>query len=755
MKLYHADERGNARNRLYPHCVEVKSANDLKRVAMYDHVFAAYVDGRRQSDRFICADALGVDVDNEHSDSPKDWVNAEDITRFFSDVTFGIYYSRNHMKVKEGKSPRPRMHIVFAIDQITKPDDYKALMKRLHVSFPYLDTNAMDAARFFFGTENPKVEFHPGSRTLTEFLADVLTEEESKEAFSRMCENGPQIQQGSRNATMSHFAGRVLKRFGNIDYAYSAFLQRATACNPPLDDEELSKIWHSARRFFSKVKIQEGYITPEKYNAPEGWDEPIPFSRFSVSPFPVEVLPEAYRDYALALAESTQTPVDMAGVTILSVLATCCQGKYKIRGKADWVEPMNLYLLSIAKPSERKSTVQKAAVKPINAYEIEQNRINAPMIESNKMRKRVLERKQKSIEDEVAKGKAEMDAMEAIAREIAEFREIRPLQLCADDITTEKLVAVLAENNSRCSLISSEGGIFDTLAGLYSRNVNIDVFLKAYSGDPIRVDRIGRDSQLVLDPALTVMLMAQPSVISDVLSNKTFRGRGLVARFLFSNPEEFVGHRVYRSVPMSNEVYRRYEQSVFELLSDDSEDIITLSPEADTLLEQFADEIESKINTEYEEISDWVGKLVGNVLRIAGLLGRAEVARHCELLEDPKPVVVSEQTMQGAIRLGRYFLNHAQNVFSVIPENSTVNNAERVLTMILENNLDTFNRREAMRNLRVFKKVEDIQPILDFLEDYGYIHQKEEPIMFTKGRPPLPKYDVHPALGTYFCPSVT
>lgn len=67
--------------------------------------------------------------------------------------------------------------------------------------------------------------------------------------------------------------------------------------------------------------------------------------------------------------------------------------------------------------------------------------------------------------------------------------------------------------------------------------------LKGYSGDPIRVDRIGRESESILNPALTVMLMAQPNVVSDVLNNTTFRGRGLTARFLYCMPDSSVGER--------------------------------------------------------------------------------------------------------------------------------------------------------------------------------------------------------------------
>lgn len=75
------------------------------------------------------------------------------------------------------------------------------------------------------------------------------------------------IPEGNRNAALSHFAGRVLKKYGDCDKARQAFLDEAAKCVPPLDDAELSTIWHSAQKFYGKVKKQDGYIAPEQYNA--------------------------------------------------------------------------------------------------------------------------------------------------------------------------------------------------------------------------------------------------------------------------------------------------------------------------------------------------------------------------------------------------------------------------------------------------------------------------------------------------------
>ena len=316
-----------------------------------------------------------------------------------------------------------------------------------------------------------------------------------------------------------------------------------------------------------------------------------------------------------------------------------------------------------------------------------------------------------------------------------------------DDITTEKLVSVMASNHGRAALISSEGGIFDTLAGIYTKNVNIDVMLKGYSGDTIRVDRIGRESVNIMRPSLTVLLMTQPKVVSDVLSNKTFRGRGLTARFLYCLPKSWVGERKFQSRPVPDEVYQQYERKIVNMLEEDypeRPDIITLSPEASKLLTGFAEELEPKMKEEYAEIADWAGKLVGNTLRIAGLLCRAGVYRSPEFLYENEPLVVSGETMANAIKLGRYYLSHALAVFDVIPEAAMHRDADRILKMIRDRKLADFNRRTAMRFCQTFKTVAEIQPVLDFLEDYGYIAAVAGPPTYGKGRPPMPRYKVNP-----------
>lgn len=472
------------------------------------------------------------------------------------------------------------------------------------------------------------------------------------------------------------------------------------------------------------------------------WEQPIPLEQADLPPFPVNALPKPIADYVQALSESVQAPVDMAGTAALAVLAVCAQGKYHIYGKSDWSEPLNLFAVVVAEPSERKSAVISAMTRPLDLYESEYNRTHAADFEQSRMQKNILLKKKNAIEDAVAKGKKDSTELSAISKELAEFKEHKPLKLYADDVTTEKLTSLLAENG-KTAIISAEGGIFDMLSGMYSKNVNIDVFLKGYSGDSIRVDRIGRNSESVQNPALTVLLAVQPSVLSGLMENRTFRGRGLTARFLYSIPRSRVGNRKYRTEPVPSAVEMGYDSVINNILSDDSHDEINLSPEADRLLEAFSDEVERGLKTEHSDIADWAGKIVGGVLRIAGILCRASTMRF-EFLGVLDELIVTPEIMQNAIDIGKYYISHAKAAFSLMGADALTKQSRYVLDAIIHSGITEFSRRDIMRICRSIKTAEELQPILDHLTELGYLAPIYTQVKQHFGRPQGQKYALNP-----------
>ncbi|AGL03754.1 phage/plasmid primase, P4 family [Desulfoscipio gibsoniae] len=257
--LYTANCTGNLANCLYPNKVVIKDKASFIEAIKFDHVSAKYKGNYRSNANFIKADNNVFDCDNDHSDDPKDWVTPDDVATAFPGVPFVVSYSRNHMKQKGDKLPRPRFHVYFAIPVITDPKEYAALKLAVASRFPFFDSNALDSARFIFGSDNGNVELFEGDINIKEFLEDS--------SFTDWDESQDEIPQGQRNNTMSRYAGRIIKRFGNTEEAHSKFLALAEKCNPPLEEKELQIIWNSAVSFGEKVAAQAGYIPPEVYNS--------------------------------------------------------------------------------------------------------------------------------------------------------------------------------------------------------------------------------------------------------------------------------------------------------------------------------------------------------------------------------------------------------------------------------------------------------------------------------------------------------
>ena len=251
LTIYSADCTGNEKNCLYPHRHEVTNEEEFRQAVQRDHVCAAFKNSYRGVDNFLTADCLVMDCDNDHTEEPTEWVTPTKVKLAFPDVQMAFFFSRNHGKQKEGRTARPRFHVYFPIRECTDPEEYVRIKQEIMFQYPFFDDNAMDAARFIYGSDQTQVVWVEGENTIDQLTQPVVTG----------------IPEGRRNATMSHFAGRIIKRLGDTPEAYQAFMDQAAKCSPPLDDEELNQIWKSAVKFGKKVTSQPGYIPPEVFNA--------------------------------------------------------------------------------------------------------------------------------------------------------------------------------------------------------------------------------------------------------------------------------------------------------------------------------------------------------------------------------------------------------------------------------------------------------------------------------------------------------
>jgi replicative DNA helicase len=492
------------------------------------------------------------------------------------------------------------------------------------------------------------------------------------------------------------------------------------------------------------------------------WETPAPLRRATKLPaFPVAAFPAWVGDQVRAVSHFTQTPIDLPATVGLATLATAIGGRVQVRVRGSWVEPTNLFIVSALPPGSRKSAVFAAMSKPI--YQAESVLVGETepvileaqtLIDVTKARMELAKKKAAKAETPVEKSAEEMTLRELFEALGEAEKELPPRpRLVVDDITPEACASLLGEQGGRLGVLSAEGGIFSILAGRYSNGVpNLDIFLKGHAGDHLRIDRRSSAPIIVDDPALTLGLTVQPEILRQIHGMPGFRGRGLLARILYSLPVNTVGWRQVDVDAPAVEIANDYETKMRELAMlmhgvtkdengkyepPDPIEPLQLSAEGEKVLLEAARELEPRLRrgADLGYLVDWGSKLIGATARIAGLLHIADYlgGTLCD---------ISSECMGRAIEIGRYFEAHAIAAFDEMGADPAIDGARLILNWVHRQELNQFTRREAHRGCRNFKSVTELDACLDLLEHHGYIRGRR--IVPEGGGRPSVVFDVNP-----------
>ena len=467
-------------------------------------------------------------------------------------------------------------------------------------------------------------------------------------------------------------------------------------------------------------------------NAGAEWELPVPLTRVRGCPdFPVSSLPKALAEWVTAEAEATQTPVALAGVLALVVGAATMAGRVEVEVRKGWREPTNLFGVVALPPGNRKSAVMADAERPLLAAEealIEQQR---PDVAAAQSRRRILELRLKNFEAKAARAKSVPEAREyeaeaeRLAEELAATAPQYFPRLVADDATPEAVAGLLAEQNGRLAVLSAEGGIFDTIAGRYSNGVaNLDVFLKGHAGDDLRVDRRGRDAEIIKHPALTMALAVQPAVLVKIGESGVFSGRGFLARILYAVPASNVGSRAISPAPVSDRVAEAYvdvlEKLAMEFANSTETAVVVFGVGAEAHFRTFEEAHEPRlapVGGDLAHIADWAAKLPGAVARLAGIL-------HVVAHPDAWPGPIDASTVDAAIEIGHYFASQAIATFEIMAADPMLDKARLLGKWIADRT--SFTRREAHRaHQTTFLRVADLDEVLELLIERGWVRPAE------------------------------
>jgi len=496
-----------------------------------------------------------------------------------------------------------------------------------------------------------------------------------------------------------------------------------------------------------------------KIPEPDEWDKPTPLGPPPPMPFPVEELGPVLARFARAVAEQHQSPVDLPAVLTLSALATAVGKGARAVVIDTWEEPLNLYLAAALLPGEAKSPVLTAVYAALREREEEMAKETAPEISDRRNQREIAEGRLAKAKKEAVAADGSADAMANVSGAQAVLDSLPALvapRVFVDDITPEALVQVLAEQDGCTALVSSEGGIFATLAGRYSQNVpNVDAVLKAHDGrEPIRVSRKNAPDINVDAPCLTFALAIQPSVLQELGGKAEFRDRGLVARFLYSVPTSLVGSRNMRvdesATPGDGTAFRDFTDCLRNTHRTfgayrDSPQKISLEPSSLSIFSDWREELEAERapGGSHASMAAWSNKIDSHTIRVAALLAIADSSGAQTVRKVPK---VTPGHMSRAIGIMRYFIEHARAAFNLMCADESTRAADGLLKWAIGTRRPAFTLNEAKDHLHgqtLLRSAEQRSAAANVLVEYGWL-QPAPPAAPTGGRPASPTYLVNP-----------
>ena len=468
------------------------------------------------------------------------------------------------------------------------------------------------------------------------------------------------------------------------------------------------------------------------------WDNPMLFDELETPNIPSNILPSPLHEFAAALSLATETPESMAVMSLLAVVATALQGKFMVKASAtdNYQEPLNIYTVTALPPANRKSAVLNACIRPLVEFETEQKTILEPEIKKQKSR---YESEKKLLE--IMRNKLKDGCSESLIEEIAQREtnlkdpDLLP-RLFVNDATPESLAGLLAENKAKIAILSDEGGIIETMAGLYTGgNANIDILLKGWDGGYVRLKRKDRD--LNFNPLLTINLIVQPVIIQNMSSKRTYSNKGFLERFLYCIPKSKLGYRTHNTPPIPPEIINSYNLKIKQMLNinvTEKTNILILDNRAHSIWREFQRKVEIDLrpNGKLSICQGWGGKICGYALRIAGLLHVTEYSE--------SNTIINNNTMIRAIEICRLLIDHAVVAFGYMNLDTDIQKAKDILDWIKDIESTSFTKADLTKKFRHRMSADEIEVPLSILIRRNIIG---EPI--KEGKKTI-KYEINPIL---------
>lgn len=456
------------------------------------------------------------------------------------------------------------------------------------------------------------------------------------------------------------------------------------------------------------------------------WPDPIdPFGVALPPPLPLDVLPEALRDYVADQSALLGCDPGIIGLSAVVAAAACIHDEIELQPKRHdptWVEQPRLWLAIVGDPSAKKSPALKKAMRQVN-------RIDMRLAGENVAAEAEYQRQHEAWK-EAKKAKGSGD--------IPEPKKPKKRRLVAEDITVESLSEVLRDNAAGVLTYKDElTGWFASMdaykGGSKGASMDRAHWLEAYNGGRRLIDRVQRGNIIVPNWSTCIIGGIQPDMMRRI--SASMGNDGLLQRFmvLVARPATMDEDRVPDMAAMDR--FRDLFEHLFSIAPSGTK--VRLSDAAHVVRERVARRADTMLRAfDSPHIVAWLGKWTGLFARL--LLTYHVIECSIDSIY-PSAQDVSEATALQVERLMcDVLLRHAIYFYNeVIDQHERHENVRQLARLILAKQLTRITKRDLTLYWKASRKLGewDVRAVMETLATMAWLAPDIASVDVLDGKP--------------------
>jgi len=392
-----------------------------------------------------------------------------------------------------------------------------------------------------------------------------------------------------------------------------------------------------------------------RYNCPN----PLPLFE-KPDPLDLYCIPDLLGEMCEAIEKQFQIDRAIPFGQALGMIAAATRGKVRTQVSPNWIEHSSFYVLTIAETGDGKSQVMNLLRKPSDTYEQNLRADAAHGYGLEMANHEIAQANLKRIKDSMSSGKkSKSPATQAdLQAAIDEVQNTKPADIpllsIGGDVTPDKLADLIVQNKE-LAIHDAEGTLFSHLSGTrHGTGSAWETMLAAYTGDPIKVHRIGREGGSVAGAHLVINTSVQPIVWKEIISDKNGVGRGAIGRIIVLNAQSNIGYRdaaAHQKYPIPADLIDRWESVIRELLDIKEPRIFILDDEQVRMVINYKTRLEKLLREPDNRLDGFGSRLPGILIRIAQLF---------TLIDNPAATSMSTRYLECALGFGDYLMQQRE-----------------------------------------------------------------------------------------------